>query len=85
MSKVLVEDVLFVKSPVGEGADKELANLKDGQVALYENNSYYKSQEAKDDDMTERRKQHDKIDHGRKAAADSHGTGRAGKGLCALQ
>ena len=52
MSKVLGEDVLFVKSPVGEGADKELANLKDGQVALLENIRYYKAEEAKDDDMT---------------------------------
>ena len=34
LSKVLGEDVLFVSSPVGEGADKELEALKDGQVAL---------------------------------------------------
>ena len=46
------EDVLFVKSPVGEGADKELAELKDGQVALLENIRFYKAEEAKDDDMT---------------------------------
>ena len=52
MSKVLGEDVLFVKSPVGEGADKELENLKDGQVALLQNIRYYKAEEAKDDDMT---------------------------------
>ncbi len=52
MSKVLGQDVLFVKSPVGEGADKELANLQDGQVALLENIRYYKAEEAKDDDMT---------------------------------
>lgn len=52
MAKVLGEDVLFVKSPVGEGADKELANLKDGQVALLENIRFYKAEEAKDDDMT---------------------------------
>lgn len=52
MSKVLGEDVLFVKSPVGEGADKELAELKDGQVALLENIRFYKAEEAKDDDMT---------------------------------
>ncbi len=52
MSKVLGEDVLFVKSPVGEGADKELAGLKDGQVALLENIRFYKAEEAKDDDMT---------------------------------
>ena len=52
MSKVLGEDVLFVKSPVGEGADKELEVLKDGQVALLENIRYYKAEEAKDDDMT---------------------------------
>ena len=30
MSKVLGQEVKFVKSPVGEGADKELENLKDG-------------------------------------------------------
>lgn len=52
MSKVLGEDVLFVKSPVGEGADKELEALKDGQVALLENIRFYKAEEAKDDDMT---------------------------------
>ena len=49
LAKVLGEDVLFVKSPVGEGADKELAELKEGQVALLENIRFYK---AKDDDMT---------------------------------
>src|SRR5574344_1516596 len=52
LSKVLDEDVLFVKSPVGEGADKELEALKDGQVALLENIRFYKAEEAKDDDMT---------------------------------
>ena len=52
LSKVLGEDVLFVKSPVGEGADKELSALKDGQVALLENIRFYKAEEAKDDDMT---------------------------------
>lgn len=51
MAKVLGEEVLFVKSPVGEGADKELEALKDGQVALLENIRYYKAEEAKDDDM----------------------------------
>lgn len=52
MSKVMGEEVKFVKSPVGEGADKELEDLKDGQVALLENIRYYKAEEAKDDDMT---------------------------------
>ncbi len=52
LSKVLGEEVLFVKSPVGEGADKELEALKDGQVALLENIRFYKAEEAKDDDMT---------------------------------
>ena len=52
MSKVLGEDVLFVKSPVGEGADKELEGLQDGQVALLQNIRYYKAEEAKDEDMT---------------------------------
>ena len=52
LGKVLGEDVLFVKSPVGEGADKELEALKDGQVALLENIRFYKAEEAKDDDMT---------------------------------
>ena len=52
LSKVLGEDVLFVSTPVGEGAEKELAELKDGQVALLENIRYYKAEEAKDDDMT---------------------------------
>ena len=52
LSKVLGEDVLFVKSLVGQGADKELEALKDGQVALLENIRFYKAEEAKDDDMT---------------------------------
>jgi len=52
MSKILNQDVLFVKSPIGEGADKELESLKDGQIALLENIRYYKAEEAKDDDMT---------------------------------
>ncbi len=52
LSKVLGEDVLFVSTPVGEGAEKELEKLQDGQVALLENIRYYKAEEAKDDDMT---------------------------------
>ena len=52
MSKVLGEDVLFVSEPVGEGAEKALEGLKDGQVALLENIRFYKAEEAKDDDMT---------------------------------
>lgn len=52
LSEVLGENVLFVSTPVGSGAEKDLANLKDGQVALLENIRYYKAEEAKDDDMT---------------------------------
>ena len=52
LSKVLGEEVLFVSTPVGEGAEKELEALKDGQVALLENIRFYKAEEAKDDDMT---------------------------------
>src|SRR5574344_2005148 len=52
LSKILGEDVLFVSTPIGQGAEKELANMKDGQVALLENIRYYKAEEAKDDDMT---------------------------------
>ena len=52
LSKVLNQEVLFVSTPVGEGAEKELENLKDGQVALLENIRFYKAEEAKDDDMT---------------------------------
>lgn len=52
MSKVLGEEVLFVSEPVGNGAEKSLAGLKEGQVALLENIRYYKAEEAKDDDMT---------------------------------
>lgn len=52
LSKVLGEDVLFVKSLVGQGADKELEGLKDGSVAMLENIRFYKAEEAKDDDMT---------------------------------
>lgn len=52
MSEILGEEVLFVTTPVGEGAEKELEALKEGQVALLENIRYYKAEEAKDDDMT---------------------------------
>ena len=52
LSKVLGEDVKFVSAKVGEGAAEELADLKDGQVALLENIRFYKAEEAKDDDMT---------------------------------
>lgn len=52
LSEILGEDVLFVSKLVGAGAAEELANLKDGQVALLENIRYYKAEEAKDDDMT---------------------------------
>lgn len=52
MSEILGEDVLFVSKLVGQGAAEELANLKDGQVALLENIRFYKAEEAKDDDMT---------------------------------
>ncbi len=52
MSKVLGQNVLFVKSLIGKGADKELEALKDGEVALLENIRFYKEEEAKDDDMT---------------------------------
>ncbi len=52
LSKVLGEEVLFVSTPVGEGAEKDLEALKDGQVALLENIRYYKAEEGKDDDMT---------------------------------
>lgn len=52
LSEVLGENVLFVSTPVGAGAEKELEALKDGQVALLENIRYYKAEEAKDDDMT---------------------------------
>lgn len=56
LSEILGEDVLFVSKLVGQNcpncADEELANLKDGQVALLENIRYYKAEEAKDDDMT---------------------------------
>lgn len=52
MSEILGEDVLFVSTPVGSGAEKDLENLKNGQVALLENIRYYKAEEAKDDDMT---------------------------------
>lgn len=52
MSKIFGEDILFVSEPVGKGAEKSLASLKDGQIALLENIRYYKAEEAKDDDMT---------------------------------
>lgn len=52
LSEILGENVLFVTTPVGAGAEKDLEDLKDGQVALLENIRYYKAEEAKDDDMT---------------------------------
>ena len=52
MSTVLGQEVKFVKSTIGEGADKELEDLQDGHVALLQNIRYYKAEEAKDDDMT---------------------------------
>lgn len=52
LSEILGQEVLFVSTPVGSGAEKDLESLKDGQVALLENIRYYKAEEAKDDDMT---------------------------------
>ena len=52
LAKILGEQVLFVSTPVGQGAEKDLENLKNGQVALLENIRFYKAEEAKDDDMT---------------------------------
>ena len=50
LSKVLGEEVMFI--PDVSDAEKMVADLKDGQVALLENIRYYKAEEAKDDDMT---------------------------------
>ena len=50
LSKVLDEEVMFI--PDVADAEKMVAELKDGQVALLENIRYYKAEEAKDDDMT---------------------------------
>lgn len=50
LAKVLGEEVMFI--PDVEDAEKMLADLKEGQVALLENIRYYKAEEAKDDDMT---------------------------------
>lgn len=52
LSEVLGENVLFVSTLIGQGAEKDLEVLQDGQVALMENIRYYKAEEAKDDDMT---------------------------------
>lgn len=52
LSEILGEEVLFVSTPVGAGAEKDLEALQDGKVALLENIRYYKAEEAKDDDMT---------------------------------
>lgn len=52
LSEVLGEEILFVSTPVGQGAEKDLEQLKVGQVALLENIRFYKAEEAKDDDMT---------------------------------
>ena len=50
MSNLLGEEVMFI--PDVTDAEKMVAELKDGQVALLENIRYYKAEEAKDDDMT---------------------------------
>ncbi len=50
LSKVVGEEVMFI--PDVDDAEKMIADLKDGQVALLENIRYYKAEEAKDDDMT---------------------------------
>ncbi len=50
LSKVLGEEVMFI--PDVADAEKMVAELKDGQVALLENIRYYKAEEAKGDDMT---------------------------------
>ncbi len=50
MTKLLGEEVMFI--PDVDAAEKMLADLKDGQIALLENIRYYKEEEAKDDDMT---------------------------------
>lgn len=52
LSEILGEEVLFVSTPIGQGAEKDLEALQDGKVALLENIRYYKAEEAKDDDMT---------------------------------
>ena len=52
LAEILGEEVLFVSTPIGQGAEKESETLQDGQVALLENIRYYKAEEAKDDDMT---------------------------------
>lgn len=52
LSEILGEQVLFVSTPVGARAEKDLEALQDGKVALLENIRYYKAEEAKDDDMT---------------------------------
>jgi len=52
LSEVLGENVLFVSTPIGQGAEKDLEVLQNGQVALMENIRFYKAEEAKDDDMT---------------------------------
>ena len=50
MSNLLGEEVMFI--PDVADAEKMVAELKDGQVALLENIRYYKAEEAKDDGMT---------------------------------
>jgi len=50
MAKVFGEEIVFI--PSVEEAEKYVADLKDGQIALLENIRYYKAEEAKDDDMT---------------------------------
>jgi len=52
LAEILGEKILFVSTPIGQGAEKDLEALQDGQVALLENIRFYKAEEAKDDDMT---------------------------------
>ncbi|MGM9993670.1 MAG: phosphoglycerate kinase, partial [Candidatus Avigastranaerophilus sp.] len=50
LSKVIGDEVIFI--PDVKDAEKMIADLKEGQVALLENIRFYKAEEAKDDDMT---------------------------------
>ncbi len=50
LSKVIGDEVIFI--PDVKDAEKMIADLKEGQVALLENIRFYKAEEAKNDDMT---------------------------------
>jgi phosphoglycerate kinase len=49
LAELLEQDVVLTDEPVGDGARKVIADLRDGQVALLENLRFHPGEEANDD------------------------------------